>query len=140
MRNQNRLLILPALLGFLIIPYGYFTVWATELFGDFFFFGFALAGLLFYGIWWALGKLCATLTQRPLLSMMLLNGAIILLFVLVLLGLASNGFLFTAALPVTSIPVVILPQVGSNALLYLLGLVFTFAFSFLGCASARKKS
>ena len=139
MRN-NRLLFLPAILSFLIIPYGYFTAWVTELFGDFFFFGFALAGLLFYGIWWVLAKLCAALTQRPLLSMLLLNTATILLFIPVLLDLANSGFLFTAALPVISIPVVMLPQVSSNALLYLLGLVFTFAFSFLGCASARKKS
>ena len=140
MNQKNQLLFLPALLGLLLIPYGYFVTWATGLFGNFFFLSFAICGLLLYGLWWALGKLCASLTRRPLLSMLLLNAPAVLLFIFVLTGSAGSGFLFTATLPIISLPVVMLPQLGSNGLLYLMGLALAFAFSFLGCASVREKS
>ena len=140
MKKNDRLLFLPVLLGFLLIPYGYFVSWATGLFGNFFFLSFALCGLLLYGLWWVFGKLCTTLTRRPLMSMVLLNAPAILLFILVLAGAADSGFFFTATLPLISLPVVMLPQVDSNALLCLIGLVLAFAFSFLGCASVREKS
>ena len=140
MKQNNRLLFLPVLLGFLMIPYGYFVTWATESFGNFFFLSFALCGLLFCGLWWAFAKLCTSLTRRPLLSMVLLNAPALLLLLFVLVGAADSGFLFTAALPMISLPVVMLPQLSSNILLYLIGLVLAFAFSFLGCASVREKS
>lgn len=140
MQQNNKRWILPALLSLLVIPYGFFAQWLTGIFGNFFFLGFAISGLLFCGLWWLLGKLSTGFTRRPLLSMLLLNATAVLLFIPVLLGLADGGVFFTFALPLLSLPVVILPQVSSHILLYLLGLVFAFLFAFLGCASVREKS
>lgn len=144
---QNRKLFLPAVLGFSVIPFGWLlTLLPATEFGGFLLVS-AAGGLLFYGFWWLLSKLCTRYTYNAPMTLVLLNSPVLLILSLLAIhdmtGIfnAMPGFyrfLMGAALPVTSLPMLMFPMLLNGVALYIIALVLVLATSFLGCASVRR--
>lgn len=141
-RSPFRLL-LPFFLGLLVIPIGQLMEFFINDVGGYFLV-ITLGEILFYVVWWCLGKLSAKFTCRPRLSILLLNTPAFIIGTLHTILTALKHYelndtlyvIFYATHPIYGFSLIF--AIVSEILPLLFGLILMVSISYLGCGGSRK--